>query len=103
MHIKFILSILILVMAIVLCYRMIVTSLANQDKKTDFSEINHVKYGLFSVDKWKSQILDIISTEITRLNLSHANEVHVKRYLELQLDKLIGNVYLKIREKIDIR
>jgi len=53
---KLFLASVIVIAAAVLCERIISNSIANQRNKNDYAELNHVKYGLFSVDEWKRQI-----------------------------------------------
>jgi hypothetical protein len=93
-----ILSIVIVVTSAVLCRKIILSSVSNQQNKLDCAEINHIKYGLFSVNEWKRQLAAMISEEITKLNLTDANEKQLKKHVEIQLNGLIDNVDKKIRE-----
>jgi hypothetical protein len=97
-HWKLLLSIVICLCAVVLCYQIIMTSNLNQQDKQDSAEIHHIKYGLFSIDEWKKQLAIIIADEITKLNLTAANEAELKKHVEIQLDGLIDNVEKKIKE-----
>ena len=67
-------------------------------EQNDYAELNHVKYGLFSVDEWKRQITAILVEEINKLYLSDANERELRKHVEVQLNALIDNVDKKIRE-----
>lgn len=98
MKFKFILSLIIFIVSALLCQRIISNSVTNQQNKQDSAEINNIKYGLFSVNKWKEQLTVIIVDEINKLNLTNANELQLKKHVELQLSKLIDNVDRKIRE-----
>ena len=91
------LGILICIIACILCQQIISTSVVNQQDKQDSAEIHHIKYGLFSINEWKKQLAIIISDEITNLNLSAANEVELKKHVEIQLDGLIDQVEKKIQ------
>ena len=82
----------------VLCYNIIATSIVNQQDKQDSAEIHHIKYGLFSINEWKKQLARIISDEISKLNLTNANEAELKKHVEIQLDGLIDNVEKKIEK-----
>lgn len=81
-----------------LCQQIIVESIANQQNKQDFAEVRHIKYGLFSINEWKRQLAIIIADEITKLTLSSANEVELKKHVEIQLNGLIDNVEAKIKQ-----
>lgn len=72
--------------------------MANQERKQDYSEINNIKYGLFSINQWKAQLSDIINSEISELDVRN-NAKQLKPMLETQLNQLIDNVDKKIRDK----
>lgn len=96
--IKFILPLIIVIASVVLCQQIISNSIANQHNKNDFAELNHVKYGLFSIDEWKRQITIILAEEINKLYLSKANEKLLRKHIEKLLNTLIDKVDKKIRE-----
>jgi Paraquat-inducible protein A len=87
----------ILLISLFLAQRIIFSSLANQQNKRDYAEINHIKYGLFSIDQWKLQISHIMSDEVKKLNLSNSNERDLKKHVEIQLGKLIDNIDQRMR------
>jgi hypothetical protein len=93
-----ILSTIIIIASAVLCQQIISNSLANQKNKNDYAELNHVKYGLLSIDEWKLQISAILADEIDKLYLSKANEKVLKKHIEVLLNTLIDKVDRKIRE-----
>lgn len=89
-------SVVIILAMAVLCQQVIVNSRYNQLNKLESSELNHIKYGLFSIDTWKGQISEIIATEIDRLYLTRDNEKELKGHVEKQLHTFIDKVYEKI-------
>ncbi len=95
---KLILSCAIVIASVVLCHQIISNSIANQKNKNDYAELNHVKYGLFSVDEWKRQIVVILAEEIDKLYLSSTNEQELRKHVEVQMNTLIDQVDKKIRE-----
>ena len=95
---KLILSILIVLASIVLCQQIILNSTINQSNKKDYAELNHIKYGLFSVDTWKRQISVIIADEINKLYLTNTNEKELKKHIEVQLNILIDKIEVRIKE-----
>ena len=93
-----ILSLIIIIASVILCHQIISNSISNQKNKNDYAEINHVKYGLFSVEEWKRQITVIIAEEINKLYLSRTNERELRKHIEVLLNTLIDKVDKKIRE-----
>lgn len=95
---KLILAILTLLATIVLCQQIVSNSLSNQENKKDSAELNHIKYGLFSINKWKEQFSLIIADEINKLYFTNANERELKKHVEIQLETLIDNVHKKMKD-----
>jgi hypothetical protein len=81
-----------------LCHQVIRNSISNQKNKNDYAELNHVKYGLFSVEEWKRQLAVILTEEINTLYLSKTTERELRKHIEVLLNALIDKVYNKIRE-----
>jgi len=96
---KLILSLIIIIASVILCELIISNSISNQKNKTDYAELNHVKYGLLSVDEWKRQITLILSAEIDKMDLSMTNERDLRKHVEVLLNTLIDKIDKKIREE----
>jgi hypothetical protein len=94
-----IISLIIILASALLCHQIILNSTSNQTNKIDYAELNHVKYGLFSVDEWKRQVIEILSEEINNLYLSKADERELKKKIEVLLNILIDKVNKKIKEQ----
>ncbi len=93
-----IVSFIIIIASGVLCQQIISHSISNQKNKTDYAELNHVKYGLLSIEEWKRQTTAILAEEIDKLYLSKTNERVFRKHIEVQLNTLIDKVDKKIRE-----
>jgi hypothetical protein len=93
-----ILSLIIIISSVILCHQIISNSISNEKNKNDYAELNHIKYGLFSVEEWKRQITVILAEEINRLYLSRTNERELRKHIEVLLNTLIDKVYKEIRE-----
>jgi hypothetical protein len=91
-------ALIIILTSIILCQQIISTAISNQHNKNDYAELNHVTYGLLSVEEWKRQITVIIAGEINKLYLSKTNERALRKKVEVQLNTLIDQVDKKIRE-----
>ncbi len=95
---NWILSLIIIIASVVLCQQIISNSLANQQNKNDYAELNSVKYGLLSIDEWKRQVTEILAGEIDKLYLSKANERVLRKHIEVLLNTLIDKIDKQIRE-----
>jgi hypothetical protein len=94
-----IVSLIIILASALLCHQIILNSTSNQTNKIDYAELNHVKYGLFSVDEWKRQVTEILTEEINNLNLSKGDARELKKKIEVLLNILISEVDKKIKEQ----
>src|SRR6266498_4060740 len=89
---KFLPPLIIIIASMILSYQIILNSMANQKNKKDYAELNHVKYGLFSVEEWKRQVTGILLDEINKLSLSRTREREIRKHIEVMLDTLINKV-----------
>lgn len=96
--VNFIVAFVIVIVSAVLCYQIVSNSRENQKNKADYAELNHVKYGLLSIDEWKRQITVILTDKIDQLSLSKTNERDLRRHVESLLNTLIDQVDKKIRK-----
>lgn len=85
--------------SVVLCQRIITHSLDNQERKTDYAELNDIKYGLLSIASWKEQLSMILAEEIDKLYQSKATEQLLRQQIEAVLNKLIDQIERKIKEE----
>ncbi len=97
--IKLIISICIVIACAVLCSKIISTSVDNQRIKLDYVELNHIKYGLFSINKWKEKLTTIVFDKLDNFDLTKADQKVLKRQVAAQLNGLIDKVTNKIKEK----
>ena len=93
-----IISLIIIIISVILCHQIISNSISNQKNKSDYAELNHVKYGLLSVEEWKRQLTVILAEEINKPYLSRTNERELRKHIEVLLNTLIDKVDKKIRE-----
>ena len=97
-YIKPIASLLIFITITFLSIQVIQKSHINQKYKRDYAELNHFKYGMFSVDAWKEQVTSIIVDEIDKLYLTQKNKATIKKQLEKNLVILIDKVAARIKK-----
>ncbi len=98
-HMKLVFSVLIFLSVAALGTAVIIRSKENQTYKAQYAEINHFKYGLFSVDTWKEKLSYIIVDEIEKLSLTQGNEKFIKKQLQVQLGILIDKMIEKIKKE----
>lgn len=91
------LSIIIISASVILCQQIISNSLSNQKSKNDYAELNHVKYGLLSIEEWGRQFNAILVDEINKMYLSKKNERVLRKHVEVLMNTLIDKVDRKIR------
>lgn len=85
-------AVIILLALAFLCERIIVIAAKNQTNKIEYAEINHMRYGLLSIDTWKEQISGIVLQEVDKLEFNKTHEQELKKTLERQLNVLIDKV-----------
>lgn len=90
-------SILLVSVIIALTPLLVSNSMADQQAKSDLAEINHIMYGIFSVNAWKSQISQIIFDEIQKINLKQTT-AKLKTTIENQLSAVIDKLNLQVHE-----
>lgn len=96
-QLNLILSMIMVIASVFLCERIISNSLSNQKNKNDYAELNHVKYGLLSIEEWVRQINAILVDEINKMYLSKANERVLRKHVKVLLNTLIDKVDRQIR------
>ncbi len=94
-----ILSLVIISASFFLCEQIIANSFSNQKNKNDYAELNHVKYGLLSIEEWARQINIILVDEINKMYLSKENERVLHKHVEALLHTLIDKVDKQIRKE----
>jgi poly-beta-hydroxyalkanoate depolymerase len=63
--------------AAILCGNIITHSTTNQNLKTDYAELNNIKYGLLSVEAWKKRLVEIVRREIDKFYISRSTEAEL--------------------------
>jgi Paraquat-inducible protein A len=97
-NLKTILYAIVLIIVAILGYQIISQSVDNQARKQDYSDINNIKYGLFSINQWKEKLSTIINTEVSNFDLTE-NKAEIKPVVEAQLNQLIDGVNQKMKDK----
>lgn len=98
-QIRLITSIFIVMVSAFFCFQIVSNSFANQKNKENYAELNHIKYGLFSIDAWKRQVTVILTAEINKIYLPKTEEKELKKHIETILATLIDTVAAKIKKE----
>lgn len=67
--------------------------------KSDYSEVNNIQYGLLSVNRWRDNITEIVSTQIEGFSLSNEQEKELKIEINQTLNALITQADAMINDK----
>ncbi len=95
---KIVLAIVFAIVSIFLCQQIVYNSVQNQQSRIDYAEINHVKYGMFSVDEWKKRLVEIVIKEFDRIYESKETEKELREHVGVILSKMIDEVSLKVKK-----
>jgi hypothetical protein len=65
--------------------------------RKDYSELNNIKYGLLSVDSWKTHIFEIVDQQIQQFDFSEQQEDTLKK----ELNKVLGALVTKAEKMVN--
>jgi hypothetical protein len=95
---------LILGLSLLLCgegylgYRLHTLSNQQQQMKEDYSTLNNITFGLFSVDQWRDKIVDIINNQVRNFNLTPKQQKDLQVEVEQILHTLINKAVAMINK-----
>ncbi len=90
-------TVIVFVAALALTPGLVRDSLSLQREKADLGELNHIYYGIFSINAWKGQIAEIVLAEIGRMDLKTTAK-QLKSSIEGQLSIIIDKLNERIKE-----
>jgi hypothetical protein len=96
-YIANLLTLIIFVAAVAITPPLVRNSLELQQEKADLGELNHIYYGIFSINAWKGQIAEIAFAEIGRMDLKTTAK-QLKTTIENQLTVIIDKLNERIKE-----
>lgn len=79
--------------------QVLVHSDQNQTHKSNDAELNHVKYGIFSVDAWKDQLLAAAKSEFEKIYSSKETEEEMKDHISTIMTKMIDEVVARVKSE----
>lgn len=96
--------ILILVLSILLCgaayfgYRLHSLSRQQEQIKEDYSTLNNITFGLFSVDQWRYKIAAIVNNQVSDYSMTRQQQKALQAKVERQLHGLISKAVAQINK-----
>jgi hypothetical protein len=95
---------LILGLSVLLCgegyfgYRLHTLSAEQEQIKEDYSMLNNITFGLFSVDQWRDKITDVVDGQVSDFHLTRAQKRAMQAQITQQLRGLINKTVAEINK-----
>ncbi len=96
--------ILILVLSVLLCgeayfgYRLHSLSRQQEQIKEDYSTLNNITFGLFSVDQWRDKIAAVVNNQVSDFSMTRQQQKALQAQVEQQLHGLISKAVAQINK-----
>lgn len=90
---------LLLISICILSFQIFSLEAKNRVLKTDLTELNDIKYGLFNVDIWKEKIATIISTKVDELEITDKNREENRVKIIKLLENIVSNFETDYKER----
>ena len=96
--------ILILVLSILLCgeayfgYRLHSLSSRQEQIKEDYSTLNNITFGLFSMDQWRDKIAAVVNHQVSDFSMTVQQQKALQAQVEQQLHSLISKAVAQINK-----
>ncbi len=97
-------SILILVLSILLCgeayfgYRLHSLSRQQEQIKEDYSTLNNITFGLFSVGQWRDKIVAVVNHQVRDFSMTGKQQKELQAEVEQQLHGLVSKAVAQINK-----
>lgn len=88
--------ILMIVLSVLLCveaycgYHVSVLSMQQERLKQDYSTINNITFGIFSIDQWREKIMDVVNGRVENFKLGRKQRKTMQIQIEKQLHGLVA-------------
>ncbi|WP_295801216.1 paraquat-inducible protein A [Mucilaginibacter sp.] len=96
--------ILILGLGVLLCgeayfgYRLQALSSEQEQIKEDYSTVNNITFGIFSVDKWRERIAEVINRQVSDFHMTRAQKKALQAQVEQQLHSFVNKTVAEINK-----
>ncbi|WP_229747224.1 paraquat-inducible protein A [Mucilaginibacter galii] len=95
--------IVIIALSIVLCiegfcgYHLSLFSRQQEQLKQDYSTINNITFGIFSIDQWREKIMDVVNGRVDNFKVSSQQ----KKAMQVQVEKQLHGLVAKTAKEIN--
>lgn len=96
--------ILIIGLSILLCgeayygYRLRQNSIEREQIKEDYSMVNNITFGLFSVNQWRDKISEVVNHQVTDFSMTSKQKKELQKEVENQLHGLVSKTFAQINK-----
>ncbi|PWS28615.1 2-methylisocitrate lyase [Pedobacter yonginense] len=96
--------ILIIGLSILLCgeayygYRLRQNSIEKEQIKEDYSMVNNITFGLFSVNQWRDKISEVVNRQVTDFKMTAKQKKELQKEVENQLHGLVSKTFAQINK-----
>ncbi|WDF54374.1 paraquat-inducible protein A [Mucilaginibacter sp. KACC 22063] len=70
-------------------YHVDVLSKQQEQLREDYSTVNSITFGIFSVDQWRDKIVDVVDNQVTEFKMTSAQKKELQAAVEKQLQQLV--------------
>ncbi|PWS30375.1 paraquat-inducible protein A [Pedobacter paludis] len=96
--------ILIIGLSILLCgeayygFRLRQNSIEREQIKEDYSMINNITFGIFSVNQWRDKISEVVNHQVTDFRMTSKQKKELQKEVENQLHGLVSKTFAQINK-----
>ncbi|QJD98375.1 paraquat-inducible protein A [Mucilaginibacter robiniae] len=77
-------------------YHLSLFSRQQEQLKQDYSTINNITFGIFSIDQWREQIMEVVNGRVDNFKLSRQQKKAMQAQVEKQLHGLVAKTAAQI-------
>lgn len=77
-------------------YKLDILSNQQEQLKQDYSTINNITFGIFSIDQWRDKILGVVNKQVHDFKMTRQQKKAMQAQIEKQLHGLIGKTAAEI-------
>lgn len=79
-------------------YRLRANSIEREQIKEDYSMVNNITFGLFSVNQWRDKISEVVNHQVTDFSMTRKQKKELQKEVELQLHGLVSKTFAQINK-----
>jgi len=79
-------------------YRLNENAIEREQIKEDYSMVNNITFGLFSVDQWRDKLVEVVNRQVTDFNMTGKQKKELQAEVEHQLHGLVTKAVSEINK-----